>query len=65
MPCHALISIKWAICCVTMHSFSVIKVNFVKGKTMLTYVSQGMLNNCLFNFYTYKSPSSGIVTSSF
>ena len=62
MPCHLLISIKWAICCITMRSFSVIKVNFVKGKTMLRYVSQGVLNNCLFNFYTYKSPSSGDVT---
>ena len=44
MLCHPLISIKWAICCVTMHSFSVIKVNFVKGKTMLRYVSQGVLS---------------------
>ena len=35
MPCYPLISSKWAICCVTMRSFSVIKVNFVKGKTML------------------------------
>ena len=40
--CRPLISIKWAICCVTMRSFSVIKVNFVKGKTMLRYVSQGV-----------------------
>ena len=45
-----------------MHSFSVIKVNFVKGKTIIRYVSQGVLNNCLFNFHTYESPSSGIVT---
>ena len=45
-----------------MRSFSVIKVNFVKGKTMLRYVSQGVLNSCLLNFYTYKSPPSGIVT---
>ena len=49
MLCHPLISIKSAICCVTVRSFSVIKVNFVKGKTMLRYVSQGVLNNCLLN----------------
>ena len=29
---------------------------------MLRYVSQGVLNSCLLNFYTYKFLSSGIVT---